>query len=223
VTWNPSRPPFNGRLVVVGGQCSKVGKTALVVDLIRAFPGLAWTAVKVTPHAGSGCPVNGPGCRCGAEEHAFAIRHERDEAGGADMSRFLAAGARRAMWVETKAGSVEGALSTLASELAQAEAIVIESNAIVEFWHPDLLLMILDPGRPDSKQSAREALDLAHAFVFRFAGNCLVEPAVGGIVTKAEFCSAFGAAASTRHASPCATNDWRTSSYWVGRGSGERF
>jgi molybdopterin-guanine dinucleotide biosynthesis protein len=167
VTWHPRRPPFDGRLAVVGGQCSKVGKTALVVDLIRAFPNLGWTAVKLTPHAGAGCPVNGAGCGCGPEEHAFAIRYEGDAAGSSDTSRFLAAGARRAIWVETKEGHVEEALSALASELAEADAIVIESDAIVEFWHPDLLLMVLDAGRLDFKESAREALELADAVVTR--------------------------------------------------------
>jgi molybdopterin-guanine dinucleotide biosynthesis protein len=167
VRGNPTRPPFEGRLVIVGGQCRKVGKTALIVDLIRALRGLPWTAVKVTPHTERGCPVHGPSCGCSADQHTFRIRDEQDATGTRDTSRFLEAGARRAIWVETKEGRLADALVTLASELAQADPTVIESNAIVEFWRPDLFLMVLDSQKLDFKQSAREALDHADAFVFR--------------------------------------------------------
>lgn len=177
MTWNPKPQPFGARLIVVGGQCSKVGKTALIVDLIRAFPDLVWTAVKLTPHAESGCPVNGAACGCKAVEHTFAVREESNAAGTTDTSRFLAAGARRAIWVETKEGRVADALGeVIAHSGRRADPIVIESNAVAEFWHPDLFLMVLDPRRPDFKRSAREALDLADAFVFRSAISVAGQP-----------------------------------------------
>lgn len=192
MTWNPVRPPLRGRLVVVGGQCSKVGKTALVVDLIGAFPSLAWTAAKVTPYASLGCPVNGSHCGCGADEHPFAIRREGGAAGSADTSRFLASGARRAIWVETKQGRVGEALSALASELRGADPIVIEGNAIVEFWRPDLLLLVLDPGQPDFKLSAVQVLDLAHAFVFRSPETGRPRPPLPGLSQKPTFVQVLG-------------------------------
>ncbi len=166
MTWNPSPPPFQGKLAVVGGQCRKVGKTALVIDLISALREFEWTAVKITPHSDSECPVNGPGCGCAPDEHTFAIREEANPGAG-DTGRFLAAGARRALWVQTKTGRFKDVLQPLAAALEHDRHVLIESNAIVEFWRPDTLLMVLDPSNPNFKDSARNLLGLAHAFVFR--------------------------------------------------------
>ena len=83
----PERHPLPGRLIVVGGQCRKVGKTALIVDIIQATPELRWTAVKITPHAESRCPINGRNCRCGPTEHTFSILKEVDRSGRIKLSR----------------------------------------------------------------------------------------------------------------------------------------
>jgi hypothetical protein len=166
VNWNPSSPPFEGRLAVVGGQCSKAGKTTLVVALIQAMNDFDWTAVKITPHVESGCPLNGPACSCGPQEHEFAIHEEHDAGGNQDTSRFLSAGARRAIWLQTKAGHLSTALPMLAATVAGAGHVIVESNSIVEFWRPNLFLMVVDPAQADFKSSARKALELADAFVF---------------------------------------------------------
>ena len=50
---------INARLLVVGGHTRNIGKTALVVDLIRAFPEAAWTAVKITQYGHGVCSISG--------------------------------------------------------------------------------------------------------------------------------------------------------------------
>ncbi len=162
-----ARPPFPGRLMVVGGQCRKVGKTALVVDLIKAFPKYRWTAIKITPYVESGCPLKGMRCRCGPREHTFAIRYERDRKRKTDTSRFLDAGAQTAIWVETKPGRLKGALQVLASVIGDVENVIVESNAILSYWHADLFMLVVDPQNADFKSSARKVQRLADAFVFR--------------------------------------------------------
>jgi hypothetical protein len=162
-----SRPPISGWLVVVGGQCRKVGKTALVVDLIKGFPECQWTAIKITPYVESGCPVKGVRCKCGPREHTFAIRYERGRRRRTDTSRFLAAGADRAIWVETKAGRLKESLPALASAIGEAENVIVESNAILRYWQADLSFLVVDPQNADFKNSAREVQRLADAFVFR--------------------------------------------------------
>jgi hypothetical protein len=161
------KAPFGGGLIVVGGQCRKVGKTALVVDLIRAFPGARWTAVKITPYTEIGCPVHGPSCKCAPKRHTFAIREEQDRSGESDTSRFLVSGAERAFWVQTKEGRVADALDPLAAKLSKAGNVIVESNGIIKFWKPDLYLMALDPRRDDFKASARAGMRVADAFVWR--------------------------------------------------------
>jgi hypothetical protein len=162
-----TRPPLGGRLVVVGGQCRKVGKSALVVDLIRASPDTSWTAVKITPYAESGCPVNGARCACATFEHTFAIHKEKDCAGRTDTSRFLSAGAKRALWVQSKAGRLTDALPALAAALEGASGVIVESDAVVNIWEPDLFLMVLDARKADFKRSARRSVKWADAFVLR--------------------------------------------------------
>jgi hypothetical protein len=162
-----ARPSFAARLIVVGGQCRKVGKTALVVDLIKAFPEYRWTAIKITPHVEFGCPVKGVRCSCGPREHTFAIRYERARKRKTDTSRFLAAGAETAIWVETKTGRLKAALSALASAIGDVENVIVESNAILSYWQADLFLLVVDPEKADFKSSARKVQRLADAFVFR--------------------------------------------------------
>jgi hypothetical protein len=165
--------PFRGFLLAVGGQCRKVGKSSLVADIICAFPDRHWIAAKITPYAESGCPVKGPSCNCPPEEHSYAIHDETSRLGNSDSSRFLAAGAHRALWVETKEHGLKDALPALAAELASAESeyAVIESDALMRFWKPSMSIMVLDPSNPDFKDSARENLPRADAFVFRSPFN----------------------------------------------------
>jgi hypothetical protein len=167
MTASPIPPPFPGFLLVVGGQARKVGKSALVVDTISAFPKRNWTAVKITPYTESGCPINGRDCGCAADQHSFAIREEDDRSGSTDTSRFLGAGAQGALWVQTKEGRLPEALSAIAEHLRNTGAVIIESDAIVRYWKPSLFLMVLDPANPDFKRSARENLSAADAFVLR--------------------------------------------------------
>jgi hypothetical protein len=167
VNFRPSRAPLTGKLLVVGGQCRKVGKTALCVDLIRTMNDLPWTAVKITPHTESGCPVRGPACGCSPWEHTFIIREESSQSSGKDTCRYLRAGAKRAFWVKTKAGCLADALDELKGLLGDAQCVLIESDAIARFWRPELFLMVLDPRKADFKPSALGQLRSADLFLLR--------------------------------------------------------
>jgi len=190
----PGSPPFPGFRLAVGGQRRKVGKSALVADIIAAFPNRNWTAVKITPYAESGCPVNGQSCTCAPNDHPFAIREETNRDPGTDTSRFLAAGASRALWLETKEHRLIDALPALAAELAHAKYVIIESDALMKFWKPSLFLMVLDPANPDFKSSARANLPLADAFVVRspFAASAAIEANAADVAKKPHFLQIIG-------------------------------
>ncbi len=64
-------------LIAVGGNSRKAGKTGVICALIRAIPEADWTAIKISPHT-----------------------HEAPGSGG-DTGRFLAAGARRALLLDS--------------------------------------------------------------------------------------------------------------------------
>jgi len=155
------------RIIVVGGHTRNIGKTALVVDILRAFPQMNWTAVKITQYGHGVCSINGEDCGCAPTDHAFSVSEEDDRSGKSDTSRFLVAGAARALWVRTKQGQLATALPALREALAGAGNVIIESNTLLGFIKPRLYLAVLDPRLADFKPSAQRSLDLADAYVLR--------------------------------------------------------
>jgi hypothetical protein len=152
-------------VVVVGGHSRSVGKTSVVAGLIAALPEFAWTAVKVTQYGHGICSANGEPCDCVTADHSWSISEERDRSGESDTSRFLLAGATRALWVRTEQGKLAEAMPELRRRLHDANNVILESNSILKFLRPDLYLTVLDPSTADFKNSAREFLDLANAVI----------------------------------------------------------
>lgn len=160
-------PEGAARLLVVGGHSRSIGKTSLVVDLIRAFPEAAWTAVKITQYGHGVCIRHEGGCDCAPQENRVALDEERECGTHTDTSRFLAAGAARALWLRARQGRLAEALPLLRAEMARAGNFILESNTVLQFARPVLYLVVLDPACADFKPSARQALDRADAFVLR--------------------------------------------------------
>jgi len=152
-------------LVVVGGHTRNIGKTSVMAALIREFAPLGWTAVKVTQYGHGVCSHDGHACACAPEEHPFALTEERDSRAGSDTSRFLAAGARRSLWLRARQGQLGEALPLLTRKIARTPWVVIESNSILDFIDPLLYLVVLDPSRADFKKSAERWLDRADALI----------------------------------------------------------
>ena len=155
------------RSVVVGGHARGVGKTALVVDIIRAFPEAGWIAVKISPHGHGAWPQ---GAGAGQKKPAapdVVLQEERDCSGRTSGSRALAAGARRAFWLRTREGCLLEGMRKLRPKLDGSEYVVFESNAVLDVVGPQLCLMVLDPAVQDFKESARKCLSCVDAFVAR--------------------------------------------------------
>jgi hypothetical protein len=151
------------KMVVVGGNSREVGKTAVVAGLIRALPHYGWTAIKLTQYGHGICAADGKDCGCAPEEHPFAVTEETDRSGESDTSRFLAAGARRALWARVRMGMLETVLPALRQAIAGEDAVILESNSILRFYQPTVYLTVLDPATRDFKESAREFLERADA------------------------------------------------------------
>lgn len=152
-------------IVVVGGHSRSVGKTSVVAGLIAALPQLHWTAVKITQYGHGVCSADGEPCDCATADHSWAITEEHDRTGESDSSRFLVAGAARALWVRTRQGMLAEAMPRLRQELAAAENAILESNSVMRFLRPDLYITVLDAATADFKTSAQEFLDRADAVV----------------------------------------------------------
>lgn len=152
-------------IVVIGGHSRNVGKTSVVAGLIAALPAYHWTALKITQYGHGVCSLNGESCHCATDDHSWAISEEKDRSGESDTSRFLVAGAVRALWVRTEQGRLAEAIPTIRCRLAESENAIVESNSILKFVRPDLYLTVLDPATADFKPSAQEFLDRADAVI----------------------------------------------------------
>jgi hypothetical protein len=152
-------------LVVIGGHSRNIGKTSVVAGLIAAMPERHWTAVKITQYGHGVCSVNGESCGCAVDEHTMTISEEHDRSGESDTSRFLVAGAARALWVRTKQGYLAEAMPELRKRLAGAGNVIMESNSVLRFLRPDVYLTVLDYNTADFKNSARDYLDQADAII----------------------------------------------------------
>jgi hypothetical protein len=152
-------------IVVIGGHSRSVGKTSVVSGLISALPEYDWTAVKITQYGHGVCSADGAPCDCATADHTLAISEETDRSGESDTSRFLVAGATRALWVRTEQGRLAEAMPALRRRLEQSPHVIVESNRVLKFMRPDLYLTVLDPATEDFKSSAREFLDRASAVI----------------------------------------------------------
>ncbi|HTZ60555.1 MAG TPA: hypothetical protein VMB49_20740 [Acidobacteriaceae bacterium] len=160
-------------IVVVGGHSRSVGKTSVVANVIARLPQRNWTACKITQFGHGFCTANGEPCDCQTDEHTIAITAERDPATGTDSARFLAAGARRSLWVRTRIGRLGEAMPRIRQEIEAAENIIFESNSLLQFLRPDLYLTVLDHATADFKDTARLFLDRADAVLLRASGQQL--------------------------------------------------
>ena len=163
-------------IVVIGGHSRSVGKTSVVAGLISALREYDWTAVKITQYGHGVCSANGAPCDCATADHSWAISEEKDRGGGSDTSRFLVAGASRALWVRTEQGKLAEAMPALRKRLERSGHVIVESNSVLKFLRPDLYLTVLDPNREDFKTSAREFLDRASALILH-DGSTITEAA----------------------------------------------
>jgi hypothetical protein len=156
-------------IVVIGGHSRSVGKTSVVAGLIAALRSHHWTALKVTQYGHGVCSLNGESCHCATDDHSWAISEEKDRSGDSDTSRFLIAGAVRALWVRTEQGRLAEAIPAIRRRIAESENVILESNSILKFVRPDLYLTVLDPANADFKRSAQEFLDQADAVILHTA------------------------------------------------------
>ena len=153
------------KIVVVGGHSRDIGKTSVTVGLIRGLKDLNWTAVKITQFGHDVGSHDEEPFLCASTEQPYVLSQELDDAGRGDSSRFLAAGAKRSFWLRVGQAQLHKAMPALRDALGQDEYVIIESNSILDFVVPAVYLMVLDRSRGDFKESARQFLHRANAFV----------------------------------------------------------
>src|ERR1044072_3866680 len=159
-----------GTLVAISGFASEVGKTSLLCDLLREFPG--WEAIKMT---------RGHYRSCGKDPHACCVSHllseepvirsgyEQTYACGKDTGRYWEAGASNVHWVIVTDQQVEQGIK-LALDRVTAPGVLIEGNSFLKFIDVDFAVIVARGSDGKVKPSTRWALQKASAF-YLFAQN----------------------------------------------------
>ena len=149
--------------VAVAGVSSEVGKTTLLCELLREFPG--WEAIKMT---------RGHYRSCGKDPHACCVSHllgdeplirsgfQQTYASGKDTGRYWDAGAANVHWVIVTDDQVERGIR-LALERINAPGVLIEGNSFLRFIDVDVAVLVASEITAKIKSSTRWAFQKASA------------------------------------------------------------
>ena len=149
--------------VAIAGISSEIGKTTLLCDLLREFPG--WEAIKMT---------RGHYRSCGKDPHACCVSHllgdeplvrsgfRQTYASDKDTGRYWDAGAANVHWVVVTDHQVEHGIE-LALERVKAPGVLIEGNSFLRFIDVDSAVLVTGGADTKIKSSARWAFQKASA------------------------------------------------------------
>lgn len=158
-------------IIAVGGFTSEVGKTALLCDLLRAFPG--WEAIKTT---------RGHYRSCGKDPNACCVSHlledepvirsgrEMTYTAGKDTGRYWDAGAANVHWVIATDVQVADGIKEAVNRV-QGAGVFVEGNSFTEYIDPDFFIMVTRADDLRIKTTARKALGRVSAFYLSGKGE----------------------------------------------------
>jgi molybdopterin-guanine dinucleotide biosynthesis protein len=150
-------------VIGVGGFTSDVGKTTLMCELLRAFPG--WEAIKTT---------RGHYRSCGKDPHACCVSHLLGEEplvrsgrketydAGKDTARYWDSGASNVHWLIATDNQIEKGIQQALARV-KSPGVFVEGNTFSQFVHTDYFVMVRRADTEKIKSSARRAMNKATA------------------------------------------------------------
>ena len=159
-------------IIGIGGYTSNVGKTTLVCELLKAFPG--WEAIKTT---------RGHYRSCGKDPKACCVSHLLSEEPlvrsgraetyelGKDTGRYWDAGASNVHWLICTDNQVEEGIKQALARV-KSPGVFVEGNSFSEFVNTDHFVMVRQASNEKIKSSARRLMDRATAiYISDIAGK----------------------------------------------------
>ena len=135
-------------LLSISGACSRSGKTAAAVSLLRGLPAGRAAAVKFTTAEDvfERCPRGTPCVVCDIDVPYRIVEDPGvlDEA-GTDTARLREAGASPVVWAIARESSVTSAWAEVQRRLAGTDVVVMEGSTIVTVARPDLQVFVAHP------------------------------------------------------------------------------
>ena len=150
-------------IIGIGGFTSNVGKTTLLCELLKAFPG--WEAIKTTRGHYRSCGKDPKTCcvshLLSAEPLVRSGRKETYEL-GKDTGRYWDAGASNVHWLIATDNQVEEGIK-LALAKVKSPGVFVEGNSFTEFVNADHFIMVRQSNNSKIKSSARRMIGKATA------------------------------------------------------------
>lgn len=158
-------------VIGVGGFTSDVGKTTLMCELLRAFPG--WEAIKTTRGHYRSCGKDPQAC---CVSHLLTeeplVRSGRNETyePGKDTGRYWDAGATNVHWLIATENQIEQGIKQALAKV-RSPGVFVEGNSFSEFVQTDRFVMVRRAANDKIKSSARRALSKATALYISDSGD----------------------------------------------------
>jgi hypothetical protein len=138
-------------LLLIAGTGTKSGKTSMACKIIRHFPELKITAMKITPHfhettAGL-LPVS--------EKRGYAIYEETERKGIKDTSRMLEAGADKVYFAKVWDEQLFEVFNEMMKIIPEGTPVICESPALRNFVEPGVFVIM-------TSETTNKLKDISH-------------------------------------------------------------
>jgi molybdopterin-guanine dinucleotide biosynthesis protein len=146
-------------VIGIGGFASEVGKTTLLCELLKAFPG--WEAIKTTRGHYRSCGKDPTACCVShllAAEPVVRSGRETTYEFGKDTGRYWDAGASNVHWLIATDDQIEAGIKQALARV-KAPGVFVEGNSFAQFVPVDVFVMVRRSDENKIKKSARRALD----------------------------------------------------------------
>jgi Ni2+-binding GTPase involved in maturation of urease and hydrogenase len=140
------------RMLLIGSTAKKAGKTTLACQIIRNLNKLyKITTIKITPIEKA--------------DSFFLINQENNPKGSSDSSRFLAAGAEKAYWMQAEKSFFEEGFNQLLTTIATDAVIICESTSLRQYFKPGLFIIIRTGNSDGYKDSTKRLIEKADCII----------------------------------------------------------
>ena len=150
-------------IIGIGGFTSNIGKTTLLCELLKVFPG--WEAIKTTRGHYRSCGKDPKAC---CVSHLLSeqplVRSGRKETYelGKDTGRYWEAGASNVHWLICTDNQVEEGIKQALARV-KSPGVFVEGNSFSEFVNTDHFVMVRQSSSEKIKSSARRLMSKATA------------------------------------------------------------
>ena len=144
-------------LILIAGTGTKSGKTSMACRIIRQFPELKITAIKITPHFHE----TTAGLAAISEKSGYAIYEETDRGSIKDTSRMLDAGAHRVYFAKVWDDQLFEAFNEIMKFILPGTPVICESPALKYLVEPGVFI-IMTSNTINKQKDISHLQDLPH-------------------------------------------------------------